>query len=243
MQTVFATRPRLASTSLFVFPELTDLAPALPEVETLAAEPSTDGGILFTEAEVTRMAAAIHARATRDAHQAALATLEAALTDSTASFARQVQVLVETRDREGAVLAGSVKRLFALFAETCLGIVADAGLCQAMQRAADHVLADLPARTKVQVEVAPDLVDRMTALLAPHAGAHPTLDLEIRGRRDLPPGEIAMSWQDGWAEWSFDRLREDFLRRLAQIATERPGAAADRPSSPDMPPSDRQVAE
>jgi hypothetical protein len=197
----------------FVFPELnTVVAQAEP------ARPVTDENVViadlfFNEAELARAAAAIHHRATEAARAAERVSLDEAMRAAVAQLADRVAAFEAARRNETAKVKQEAARLFAIFADSCLAEIVATGLYEAMLLATERALADVAPTTRVTIEIETSLADRFRALLAERPGGADLLYLVVP-RSDLAPGDVLLSWQDGWAEWSLARLRSTFSDQL-----------------------------
>lgn len=197
----------------FVFPEL-GAAP-------LATDPSPIGATVpdmwFGEDDLARAMALAASRAAQAARTAATGSMEASMCLATARLADELAALTAARRAETAAMRDAIRQLFSMFARACLEELGGPALTRLMVQAVERILAELEAGTEVLIEVAPILAQRIEALLVAQAGDDEGLRHTVRGRTDLAPGDVALSWRDGWAEWSFDRLRglfSDEFRRL-----------------------------
>jgi hypothetical protein len=227
-------RPRRAR---FVFPELGEAAGAgqpAPADPPPAAGSPPDGCLVFGEDEIARAMAWSAAEAGAAARDAAADAAEEALRRAAGGLAAEVPALQRARDEAADRVRLEVRRLFGAFAEACLDRIAGTALAEAMNRAVERILAEIAPPTEVVVEVAPALADRVAAALAAD-GSPGQGRCIVRGQAALALGDVAVTWRDGWAEWSLDRLRQALAMQLDEPATD-----AGEPGGP--PPANDQPA-
>lgn len=225
-------RPRRAR---FVFPELGEAAGAsqsAPADPPPAAGPPQSGDLAFSEDEIARAMAWSAAEAGAAARNAAADAAEEALRHAANRLAAEVPALQRARHEAADRVRLEVRRLFGAFAEACLDRITGIALAEAMNRAVERILAEIAPSTEVVVEVAPALADRVAAALA--AGGSPGQGrCIVRGQAALALGDVTVTWRDGWAEWSLDRLRQALAMQLDEPADDA-GEAGGPPPADDL---------
>ena len=244
----------------FIFPDLREL-PSRQLVPAPADEPVAVPGLQFTEDELARALAASSTRSAARERKDAAASLAQAQQAATSALAERLTAFDAARQRDLTSVKSAAAGLFAAFAHTCLSVVARARLCELMGNAVERALLQADPSGSVTIEVAPELVERMRMLVDEVAQRMPALRLNVAGRMGLAPGTVLLAWDDGWAEWSLDRLKDTVTRQLdlflesiqappAALAQDCMPADHDQPESvarssafpqgdPDEPPAER----
>ena len=207
----------------FVFPDLNQPAAAAPALAPRAARSC----LRFDERELAQAMAASAASADQRARAASRQELDHMLHLTCTRIADQLADLEHEQRRREAAKAAELAKLIAIFAEACLTQIAGDAMAQTLCRAAEQVMEQIKPGSQPTIGVAYDMVEPLGRLLQ----GRPLADVALEGRRDLQAGEVVVSWEDGWAEWSLDRLRGHLAMSLAGMASA--GAPA---------PSDAQIA-
>jgi hypothetical protein len=199
----------------FVFPELQDrvFGPMPEPPEPAVGEDYSARTLLFDEAEFARAAAAVHQSATEAAKAAARASLDEAMRAATEGLAERIAAFTAAQAGNAGRTRQEAMRLFAALADSCLARITTGDACEAMRRVAEQALADITPATEVTVEVSALLADRFREMVA-GTPATTALSFVVVPRSDLAPGDLHLSWRDGWAEWSLDRLRRILAEQL-----------------------------
>ncbi|WP_027134282.1 FliH/SctL family protein [Geminicoccus roseus] len=215
----------------FVFPDLGPAGAAAAQIQAtqIQAPAACPPELSFDEAALARAMAAGAAMARIAAKAEQAAALDEALRRAAARLTEEAEALADARRDAGRAAQALALALVMEFAQACLEQLAGPAAAQAMLRAVQPALAGLDAGTEVTLAVAPDLVEPLARLLA---GDAPGSELAatsrlgrivVQARPDLVPGDICLSWPDGWAEWSLDRLRRALAESLAAHAPDPPG--------------------
>lgn len=199
--------------------------PARPSAEAAAAPRAglapLLGAVAFTQAEWLDRLAAVRDEAFRTGWEAgrqeALAAHDHALRSCVEAVAAR---LGDAADAAAAVAAGTLDGLAAALVEAlAVALPSLAGRMAAPEAGhfAAQLLPALAAEPRVEVAVAPDLVDPVRELLA---GAR---QLDVLADAGLAPGDVRLRWRDGEALRRIGEVQRAVLGEIAALA---PAAAA-----------------
>lgn len=232
----FLARSSVPLPARFVFPDL-GIEPGDPVVVAHPPPPQPMAELRFDETELARMLAGTAALARAGAADEARLTLDHA----TARALDRLEATLEQLAMAGAAARAASQAMALRLAKGFLHAVLDRlgehdrfGLLAGML---DEALAAGRPKGRVEILVAPALAPRMQDLLAHRFVEQRDHDLVVVARPELAPGELLLSWQDGWAEWSFERWLAQLRCRLDELVP--PASARPAPDVTPLPaPSD-----
>ena len=195
----------------FVFPDL-DRAPAPASTSAVRSADLT-----FDERELATAMAASAARAGEAARSAAAADQESELQQTCSHLLEALRRAQTKQECFAETMRIEVCRAVAVFADVCLARIAEVAMAEAMVRAFDRVVDQISSAAPVTIEIAPGLIEPVTALLALRRGGGDSAPPTLKSRADLAAGDVVVCWPDGWAEWSLDRLRDRLAVELGQL--------------------------
>ena len=223
-------RPSGLAPARFVFPDL-GIEPDDPVVVAMPTTPLAE--LRFDERELAAMLAGASALARAAAVDEARLTLDHLVAKALDRLDAALGQLAEARAAERAATHAMALRLARGFLDAVLDRLGEADRFELLAGMLDDALGAGRPKGRVEILVAPAIAPRMQELLAHRFVEQRDHELVVVARADLAPGDLLLSWQDGWAEWSFERWLARLRQQLDELVFHATAQAA--PAVPGLP--------